>query len=165
MKKQGYVRRRLPGLGVAAVALLADAASKALALHAAAAGWLPLWFMHGAAGDFGLIFAWNRGMSFSMLDGVPYAPLLLGVVAVAASGWFIHWLGEKGGWCWHQAGLGLVIGGALGNLADRVVHGAVVDFILASPKGWFPYTFNVADACITVGVGLLLLDAFFNKKG
>jgi signal peptidase II len=54
--------------------------------------------------------------------------------------------------------LGLVIGGALGNLIDRVRFGAVVDFLDFSGL-WFPWVFNVADSAITVGVILLLLDS------
>jgi signal peptidase II len=75
----------------------------------------------------------------------------------------VHWLGEERGWNWHQLGLGLLIGGALGNLVDRVQHGAVVDFALVNPWGLFPYTFNVADGAITVGVALLLLDSFLRR--
>ena len=59
--------------------------------------------------------------------------------------------------------LGLVIGGALGNLVDRVRFGAVVDFLDFSGL-WFPWVFNVADSGITVGVALLLIDSFFGQR-
>jgi signal peptidase II len=115
----------------------------------------------------GFVLHWNRGMSFSLLNDVAYGPWILGAVAVLACAWFVHWLGQEEsgtrnqerGWSLHQLGLGLLIGGALGNLLDRVVHGAVVDFLLVNPKWLFPYTFNPADAAITVGVVALLLDS------
>lgn len=151
-----YLQRRQGGLLVAAVVLAADVASKAWALHAWAAGVLPWWL---AEGELGLRFAWNRGMSFSLMDGWAYGPWILAAVAVAACGWFVHWLGERP-FGWQQVGLGLLIGGAAGNLVDRVQHGAVVDFILVNPAGLFPYTFNLADSAISVGVVLLLLDSW-----
>lgn len=157
---QAYVWARQDGLMVAGLTLLADVVSKGEVLKAVFTAQLPWWIVEGR---WGMAFSWNRGMSFSMLDGVAYAPLLLAVVAVAACAWFTHWLADGGRW--HRVGLGLIIGGAMGNLLDRIQHGAVVDFIVTSPAGLFPYTYNVADACITVGVGLVLLDGFLNKKG
>lgn len=59
-----------------------------------------------------------------------------------------------------RLGFGLIIGGALGNLIDRIPDGLVTDYVSV---GTFP-VFNVADACITVGAGLLLLDAFLARK-
>jgi signal peptidase II len=88
----------------------------------------------------------------------------LGTVAVAATAWFIHWLNEQPWPSLHQAGLAAIIGGALGNLVDRIQHGAVIDFIVLNPWGLFPYTFNVADAAISLGVALLLLDMLRNRR-
>lgn len=161
MMMRKYMERRAYGLCIAALALLVDVVSKGEILNALYAGKLPLW---AVPEQLGLAFAWNRGMSFSLLQGAAWGPWFLGGVAVVACVFFFHWLGEKKGLNLHQAGLGLVIGGAVGNLLDRVQHGAVVDFLVVSPMKLFPYTFNVADACITVGVGLLLLDGFLNKK-
>jgi lipoprotein signal peptidase len=153
-----YVDARMKGLWVALALLGADAFSKAWALKAELAMRLPMWLADGV----GFHFAWNRGMSFSLLDGVSWGPVLLGVVAIAACVWFFHWLGEHAGWL-HQAGLGMLIGGAAGNVVDRVQHGAVVDFLLLNPWGVFPYTFNIADVGITFGVVLLLLDSWLRR--
>ncbi len=155
-KVTGYVATRRLGLLVAATALLLDWASKAWALAAQAAGTLPLWLVEG---ELGARFAWNRGMSFSLLDDVAWAPWLLGAAGIVAGVWFVQWLGESRR-ALHQWGLGLLIGGALGNVIDRVQHGAVVDFIVLNPAGLFPFTFNVADAAISLGVVLLLLDSW-----
>jgi len=102
-------------------------------------------------------------MSFSLLTDMAAGPWLLGGGALLASAWFGHWLGEREGWTLHQLGLGLVIGGALGNLVDRVQHGAVVDFIVLNPWGLFPYTFNPADLFISGGVIALLLDSWLRR--
>ncbi len=170
-----YLKPRVLGLSVAAVVIVLDAASKAWALWAKASHVLPVWLnvLGFGWGEIGFHFAWNRGMSFSLLDGVAWGPWLLATVAVVASGWFIHWLGEEGSqepgsqvagrWRFHQIGLGLLIGGAIGNLLDRAQHGAVVDFLVLNPWGLFPYTFNIADVAITFGVVLLLLDSWLRR--
>lgn len=159
-----YVALRLYGLAVAAGVVVADAGSKAWALWAEGNAVLPMWlhWFGFGRGEIGFHFAWNRGMSFSLLDGVAWGPWLLGIVAVVACCWFIHWLGEHQGRV-HQGGLGLLIGGAAGNVLDRVQHGAVVDFLLLNPWGVFPYTFNIADVAITFGVVLLLLDSWLRR--
>lgn len=153
---RNYLSARYDGLLVALTALLLDYASKAWALAAEQAGTLPLWLVPE---QIGLRFAWNRGMSFSLLNDVAWGPLVLGGVAVAACVWFVQWLGESRRFL-HQWGLGLLLGGAAGNVLDRVQHGAVVDFLLFNPNGLFPFTFNVADAAISVGVAMLLLDSW-----
>lgn len=146
-----YLTLRQRGLTIALAIFLADYASKAVLLAHATA--LPLKVVDGF---FALVLAWNRGMSFSLLnDAGAWGPWLLGTVAVLACGWFVHWLGESRAW-YHQAGLGLIIGGALGNLLDRVQHGAVVDFLLVHYNNWYFPAFNVADSAITVGVVVLL---------
>ncbi len=150
-----YLLPRQQALMWAALILVADDISKEWALHALQQGQLPLWLIENQLG-FG--FGWNRGMSFSLLDGFAYAPLLLGAVAVAAVAWFTHWLAEHPWPSLHQAGLAAIIGGALGNLVDRIQHGAVIDFLVLNPWGLFPYTFNLADTAISAGVALLLLD-------
>jgi signal peptidase II len=61
---------------------------------------------------------------------------------------------------WQSAGLALVLGGALGNLTDRVFYGYVIDFLDVYYKTWHWPAFNIADSAITIGVCLLLLDSF-----
>ncbi len=155
-----YMRSRRVGLLLALVVLAMDDVSKEIILHLAYASLLPMWMVEG---QLGFMLGWNRGMSFSLLDGFAYAPHVLAAVAVVAVGWFIHWMVDGHARSWHQTGLGLIVGGALGNLVDRIQHGAVVDFIVVNPWGFFPYTFNIADAAITVGVALLLLDSYLRR--
>ena len=66
---------------------------------------------------------------------------------------------------WIGAGVGLIIGGALGNAADRAAYGAVVDFLDLHAFGRHFFVFNVADAAISAGVALLVVDGLFSKPG
>jgi len=69
--------------------------------------------------------------------------------------WMLRSHGEQTLFC---CALALILGGALGNVIDRLLHGYVVDFIQVHWRGWYFPSFNVADSAITVGAGLLILD-------
>jgi len=107
-----------------------------------------------------LVLAFNRGAAFSFLAGEDgWQRWLFAVIAVAACIamiWFMH----RGGRALFCAGLALIIGGALGNLYDRLMLGHVVDFVLLHYRGWYYPAFNVADSAITVGAGALIVDSF-----
>lgn len=103
---------------------------------------------------------WNRGVSFGLLaSDSPWTPWLLSGFAVVVTGVLVVWLSRARGAALVH-GLGAVIGGAVGNVVDRLRFGAVVDFIDAHWGELHWPAFNIADAAITLGVGLLLLDAF-----
>ncbi|MCP5405510.1 MAG: signal peptidase II [Pseudomonadaceae bacterium] len=154
-----YLAARWVGLLVALLVLVLDVVSKGYILaHAASLPWKVV------DGFFAIVLAWNRGMSFSFLNDVgAWGPWVLGSIAVLASIWFVHWLGETRAW-YHQWGLGMIIGGAVGNLLDRVQHGAVVDFLLVYYGDWTFPAFNVADSAITVGVVFLLGGGLWYKQ-
>ncbi len=103
--------------------------------------------------------AWNRGVNFGLFsNSADVARWGLIAVAVSISAWVLYWLyREKAGVLSMVAG-GLLIGGALGNVVDRIVYGAVADFITMACCGFEnPYSFNVADIAIFAGaVGLVL---------
>jgi signal peptidase II len=109
-------------------------------------------------------FALNRGVAFSMFRDLAGGRWILTIVAFAAFFLVLHYLRktEVGQTRLHVA-LGLVGGGALGNLADRIIYGAVTDFVIVDLDVWpldpWP-AFNVADAALVVGVGLMALDMF-----
>ena len=105
-----------------------------------------------------LTLRWNRGISFSLFAGDSAAgqAVLLGVT-LAATGLLAWWLVRSRS-ALLAAGLGLVIGGALGNAIDRIAHGAVLDYLDLHAFGRHFFVFNVADAAINVGVALLILD-------
>ncbi|HEX3946336.1 MAG TPA: signal peptidase II [Acidimicrobiales bacterium] len=103
-------------------------------------------------GPFGLALGYNSGSAFSLFTGDTAVVVVVAVILVAVLGW-LAWRAPSTA---VAVAVGLVLGGALGNLADRTFrghHGRVVDFVTLTH---WP-TFNVADACITVGVILLLL--------
>jgi signal peptidase II len=107
-----------------------------------------------------LVLAFNTGAAFSFLAGQDgWQRWLFTIVAVAACG-FMLWLLRRGGSRWLSAGLALIVGGALGNLYDRLTLGHVVDFILVHYGGWTFPAFNVADSAITIGAAALILDGF-----
>ena len=119
-----------------------------------------------SAGPFGLdlTMVWNRGVTFGLLSGDgPWNHLVLAGLAVAIAVFLLRWLARAEGRMVALA-LGAVIGGAFGNVLDRVRFGAVVDFVDTHAWGWHWYVFNVADAAIVCGVGALLLDALLPPR-
>ncbi len=108
---------------------------------------------------FNLVLVWNRGVSFGILNqGSAWVPWLLSALAAAICVGLFIWL-RRAESRRLAAALGLIIGGALGNLVDRLRFGAVVDFLDVHAGGYHWPAFNVADAAITVGVGILLIDS------
>jgi signal peptidase II len=151
------------GLLLAAAVFIADQASKYVILemaHFSPAGCLETGFgcrFIEVSPLFDLHMVWNRGVSFGMLradSGIGRWALV--ALSFGISGVFFWWLRGSARRLTATA-LGLVIGGALGNVIDRIRFGAVADFFDFNGL-WFPWVFNVADSAITVGAGLLLLD-------
>lgn len=107
-----------------------------------------------------LVLAFNRGAAFSFLAGSSgWQRWLFMVIAIAACGAML-WLLRRGGRALYCAGLALIIGGAAGNLYDRIALGHVVDFLLLHYRDWYYPAFNVADSAITLGAGALIVDGF-----
>jgi signal peptidase II len=115
---------------------------------------------------FNLTLVFNEGAAFSFLANAGgWQRWLFVGVAVAVSTVLIAWLWRlKPEERLTAAGLALVAGGAIGNLIDRLAYGRVVDFLDFYWRAWHWPAFNVADSAITVGVGLLLLEAFLPKR-
>ncbi len=153
-EQEGASARRFSpvALVVAAAVIALDQITKVIVLDHLGRG------PHHVIGPFGLMLTSNTGSAFSLFQGSTTALAivdvvvvsLLAVVAVRARTWPL------------RVGLGLMLGGAIGNLVDRVVHhskdGGVVDFIT------FPHfaTFNAADAAITIGVMVVLVALIFD---
>ena len=112
---------------------------------------------------FSLVLAFNTGAAFSFMKDAAGSRYLLSAVAVAAAV-VIIWLLRRGGDRWYCAGLALILGGAIGNLWDRIALGHVVDFLFFHWREWSYPAFNVADSAITVGAALLILDAFRQRR-
>jgi signal peptidase II len=111
-----------------------------------------------------LTIVWNRGVTFGMLNGAgPWSGPLIAVVALAIVGALFLWLRRTRSTVTAIA-IGAVAGGAIGNVMDRLRHGAVVDFIHAHVGDWSWYVFNVADAAIVCGVIALLIESQFSAE-
>ncbi len=139
---------------IAALIILADQLTKVLILRT-----FQLGDVHPVTSFFDIVRAHNFGAAFSFLHGASgwqrWFFLGLGLAAAA----FIIWMLRRHG---HQKLFGwaltLILGGALGNVIDRAIHGYVVDFIQVHAGSWYFPAFNVADSAITVGAILLILD-------
>jgi signal peptidase II len=108
---------------------------------------------------FNLVLTWNRGMSFGLFDSAAALNTMIftALAAVIVTG-LVVWL-RRVEQSLLAVAIGMVIGGAVGNVIDRLWRGAVVDFLDFHLAGWHFYVFNLADAAISVGVGLMLLDS------
>ncbi len=110
---------------------------------------------------FNLVMGWNRGVSFGLFDGDSAINVwILPLVALAIVVALVVWLRRVQG-VWLAFAIGLVIGGALGNVVDRLRFGAVADFLDFHVAGYHWPAFNLADTGITVGVAMLVLDSLF----
>jgi signal peptidase II len=115
-------------------------------------------------GFFNLVLVWNRGVSFGMFGShSQWGPILLTALALAISVALLLWLRRVESRLVATA-IGMVLGGALGNVIDRFRFEAVVDFLDFHAFGYHWPAFNVADSAISVGVGLLLYDALFESR-
>jgi signal peptidase II len=147
------------GLALAAIILLLDQLSKYWVLNILKLREQPLGHIE-LSNVFDLTFVWNRGVSFGLFQADSMiGRLLLSAFALLVMVVMVVWLwrAER---ALMAASLGLIIGGAFGNLIDRLRFGAVVDFVDFSDIH-FIWVFNVADSSITIGVLLMLADAFW----
>jgi lipoprotein signal peptidase len=156
----GGVIRRLVGYGLAAVVLAADQGVK-------------YWVLHGAQLTDGrvlmplpvlnLVLVWNHGITFGMFASAGSRIILASIATVVIVALLIWlWRGET--WL-RSLAIGAIAGGAIGNVADRLQYGAVVDFIQAHLGGvYFPYVFNVGDSAICCGVAALMAESLLRRS-
>lgn len=147
------------GLPVALAVLLLDQATKAVALSTLS-GRPPV----EVTGFFNLVLVWNRGVSFGMLQGIGgIGPWLLTGFGLAVCVALLVWLAREGRVLTRVA-IGLVIGGAIGNIVDRLRFGAVVDFLDFHALGYHWPAFNISDSAIVVGAALLVLEGLRSDR-
>ncbi|MDH4234997.1 MAG: signal peptidase II [Gallionella sp.] len=147
-------------LGLSALVIVLDQLSKM---------WITSHFAYGenlyVLGVFDLVLAHNTGAAFSFLsDAGGMQRWLFSIIAIVASVWIVWLLRKHGTQTLFALALSLILGGALGNLIDRIAYGYVVDFLSFHwGEHYFP-AFNVADSAITCGAFILVLDSFKEIK-
>ena len=111
------------------------------------------------------MLVFNKGAAFSFLASQPgwQAPFFITIAVVASivvSVLIVRNENQK----LFSSGLALILGGAVGNLVDRILYGHVVDFLDFHAAGWHWPAFNLADSAITVGAAILIVESFIQKK-
>lgn len=145
----------LPWLGIATVVILFDQLSKITITRLFTLGQ-----ERAVTSFFNLVLAYNEGAAFNFLrDGGGWQRYFFTAIGLGAALYIIYLLKKHAGqrlFCW---ALALIMGGAIGNVVDRVLYGHVIDFLDFHLNSWghFP-AFNVADSAICIGAGLFILD-------
>jgi signal peptidase II len=152
--------RGLTWLWLAGLTLALDQATKL----AVAAAFTPYVDVVPVTGFFSLVHWHNTGAAFSLFADQPgWQRGFFVTLALAASAVILHLLHKTRGQPLFCAALALILGGALGNVIDRVAYGHVIDFLLFHYAGWHWPAFNVADSGITLGAGLIIWDSLRKK--
>ena len=153
-------RRLAPWLGLAALIVLLDQATK-LAIERV----FDYGDVHPITGFFNLVLTYNKGAAFSFLAGASgWQKEFLTAVGVAASLFIVYLLARHGTQKLFSLALALILGGAVGNVIDRVAYGHVIDFLDFHWRGWHWPAFNVADSAIVCGAALLILDELLRVR-
>jgi signal peptidase II len=150
----------LPWLGIAFIVILADQFTKTLIL-----GDFQLGDSRTVTSFFNVVRVHNTGAAFSFLaNAAGWQRWFFVVLGLAATVFIVWMLLRHGGQRLFSFALALILGGALGNVIDRLLHGYVVDFIQVHwGSAYFP-SFNVADSAISVGAALLILDELLRVR-
>ena len=150
----------LQWLALAAIIVVADQLTKVLIL-----GYYQLGDSTPVTSFFNVVRVHNTGAAFSFLAGASgwqrWFFTVIGLVAAAVILWMLK---SHGGQKLFAFSLACILGGALGNVIDRVLHGYVVDFLDFYWRGWHFPAFNVADAAITLGAACLILDELLRVR-
>jgi len=150
----------LPWLGLALAIFIADQFTKVLIL-----GYYRLGDSTYITSFFNVVRAHNTGAAFSFLAGASGWQRWFFTAFGIAAAIFITWmLRSHPGQKLFSFSLACILGGAIGNVVDRLLHGYVVDFIQVHWRGWYFPAFNVADSAITMGAALLILDELLRVR-
>ena len=145
----------IPWLGIAFIIMLIDQLSKITITRTFQLGEEKF-----ITSFFNLVLAYNKGAAFSFLHNAGgWQRYFFTGIGVAAAAYIIYLLKKHGGQRMFSWALSLVLGGAVGNVIDRLLYGHVIDFLDFHWAGWghFP-AFNIADAAICIGAALFILD-------
>jgi len=151
----------LPWLGIALIVLIADQFTKVLVL-----GYYKLGDSSYVASFFNVVRVHNEGAAFSFLAGASgWQRWLLTAIGVAAALFILWMLKSHPGQRLFCFALACILGGAVGNLIDRLAYGHVVDFLQFHYARWYFPSFNLADSAITIGAVALILDEILRVRG
>ncbi|MDP3841847.1 MAG: signal peptidase II [Oxalobacteraceae bacterium] len=143
-----------PWIGVATIVILLDQLSKITIAKLFAYG-----ESHPVTGFFNLVLAYNKGAAFSFLAAESgwqrYFFTAVGVIAALVIVYMLQRHAGQRLFCW---ALALILGGAIGNVIDRIMYGHVIDFLDLHWGGWHWPAFNIADSAIFIGAGMFILD-------
>ena len=150
----------LPWLGLALIVLIADQFTKVLILGAYRLG-----DSTTITSFFNIVRAHNTGAAFSFLAGASgWQRWFFTAIGVAATVFIVWMLRSHPGQKLFSFALACILGGAVGNVVDRLIHGYVVDFLQFHWAGWYFPAFNVADSAITIGAVCLILDELLRVR-
>ena len=158
--KKSWVQKLAPWLGLAALIVLLDQATK-LAIERV----YDYGDVHPITGFFNLVLTYNKGAAFSFLAGASgWQKHFLSAIGIVASLFIVYLLARHGTQRLFSLALTLILGGAVGNVIDRLAHGHVIDFLDFHWRGWHWPAFNVADSAIVCGAALLVLDELLRVR-
>lgn len=150
----------LPWLGLALIILIADQFTKVLILGAYRLG-----DSTTITSFFNIVRAHNTGAAFSFLAASSgWQRWLFTAIGIGATVFIVWMLRSHAGQKLFSFSLACILGGAIGNVVDRLLHGYVVDFLQFHWHGWYFPAFNVADSAITVGAACLILDELLRVR-
>ena len=157
MKTSGAM---LPWLGLALILLIADQFTKVLIL-----GYYQLGDATYVTSFFNIVRAHNSGAAFSFLASASgWQRWFFTAIGIAAALFIVWLLRSHAGQKLFSFSLACILGGAVGNVIDRMLHGYVVDFLDFHHGGWHFPAFNIADSAITIGAACLILDELLRVK-
>ncbi len=153
-------QRLAPWLGLATIVVIIDQLTKIVIERKFDFG-----DVHPVTGFFNLVLTYNNGAAFSFLATASgWQSRFFTVVGIAASLFIVFLLARHGAQRLFALALAMILGGAVGNVIDRLVHGHVIDFLDLHWRGWHWPAFNLADSAIVGGAALLILDELLRVR-
>ncbi len=158
--RKNWAQKLAPWLGLAALVVLLDQGTKMAIERVYDYG-----DVHPVTGFFNLVLTYNKGAAFSFLAGASgWQKHFLTAIGVIASVFILYLLARHGTQKLFSLALALILGGAVGNVIDRVAYGHVIDFLDFHWRGWHWPAFNVADSAIVCGAALLIFDELLRVR-
>jgi signal peptidase II len=158
--RTSWWQRMLPWLALSLLVIFLDQLTKIVIERSFSFG-----DVRPVTGFFNLVLTYNKGAAFSFLASASgWQDEFLTAVGIAASMFILYLLARHGHQKLFACALALILGGAVGNVIDRIAYGHVIDFLDFHWRGWHWPAFNLADSAIVAGAGLLILDELLRVR-